>query len=49
MRGLGMVGLLALVLIALSQTARVTLPKAGGARNVILFVGDGLGPTQMRL
>ena len=49
MRGLGMVGLLALVFVALSQTATVTLPQAGGARNVILFVGDGLGPTQMTL
>ena len=49
MRGLGMVGFLALVFVALSQTARVTPPQGGGARNVILFVGDGLGPTQMTL
>lgn len=49
MRGLGMVGLLAIVFLALSQTARVTLSQTGGARNVILFLGDGLGPTQTML
>ncbi|MGH9460088.1 MAG: alkaline phosphatase, partial [Vicinamibacteria bacterium] len=49
MRGLGLVGLIALTFVGLAQVARVPPSQSGGTHNVILFVGDGLGPTQMTL
>lgn len=49
MRGLGIVGLIAVALIGLAWAVRTTPAAETGARNVILFIGDGLGPTQMTL
>ncbi|HEX9723781.1 MAG TPA: alkaline phosphatase [Vicinamibacteria bacterium] len=49
MRGLGLVGLIALTFVGLAQVARVSPSQPSGTHNVILFVGDGLGPTQMTL
>ena len=49
MRGLGIVGLLAAILLSLSLAARDTRSASVGAPNVILFIGDGLGPNQMKL
>ena len=49
MRGLAIVGLLAAILLSLSQAAMDTRSASVGAPNVILFIGDGMGPTQMKL
>jgi alkaline phosphatase len=46
MRPLGIAGIATIALLALSWTARVS---PGRAKNVILFIGDGLGPAHMAL
>lgn len=48
MRGLGLVGLVALLFVGLAEVARVA-PQPAGAHNVILFLGDGLSPAQVAL
>ncbi|MEE9180262.1 MAG: hypothetical protein V3U22_05140, partial [Vicinamibacteria bacterium] len=48
-RGLALVGLIASVMAGSACKTRESSSPAPRARNVILFIGDGLGPSQTAL